>query len=190
MRRAPFFLFALVGVFACTDSPTQSNLSIDLVVSYGVEPSPFFPSATNQLEEVAQHLGVVQGQIGSLCHPPDPCRPDPAIIGQLGAMTNELAALDSRVKAVLSMPPDPIVPGYGELMGAALAAHGAANNVLVAAREAKLGFEPAPFSPVDVAFGLVEGGAFAIQESVMASEFCQPPVGTSNLCLPDVLPGY
>lgn len=190
MKRLPFLLVALTVVLACSDTATQP---IDLEPSFGFEPTPFYPSATNALDAVVHHLEVVEDQVESLCHPPDPCLPDDykpgdvhPVIGKLGAMANELNALDERVKAVLGVEPEPFLPGYDDLKAAAVAVHGGAANVLISAREARMGFEPSPFQP---AFDEVEGGALAIQQSVISSPFCQSAAGL-NICLPDVLPGY
>lgn len=134
---------------------------------------------------MVHHLGVVQGQVEALCHPPDPCLPDPAMVGQLGAVTNELDALDERVKAVLGIEPEPFLPGYSDLLGAAQAVYGGARNVLVAAADAKMGVDPEPFSPLWFAFVEVEGAAGDIQSSVAESDFCRS-AGTLNPCTLDL----
>jgi hypothetical protein len=63
MKRVPFLLVALTVVFACTDTVTEPEPAIDLVVSFGVEPEPFFPSATNELNAAIHHMGVIQERL-------------------------------------------------------------------------------------------------------------------------------
>ncbi len=178
MRRVSLFLLVAPMVLACTDTVIQPNPAMELAVNFGTEPSPFFPSATNELEAVVQHLGVVRDQVGSLCWSEDRCRPDPAVIGQLGAMTSELSAINGQVMAVLDVPNDPTMPGLGELGAAARQVYAAAGFVAEDAGDAIEGFEPTPF--LVAAFGAVIDASGVIRTSVLQSEFCD--VAGANPC--------
>jgi hypothetical protein len=189
MKRLSLFLMAGVLFWACTEAPTAPEPA-ESVALFGTEPSPFYPSATNELDAAVHKLEGVEDRISQfLVMPPDPWKPSDVhpVAGKLGAMENELTALDSKIKAVLAMPPDPYAPTAFRTV--VVAVYDAAGNVLNEAINAKLGFEPTPFYPdVEPAFVAVEGAAAAIQATVVASGHC-PAAGTGTPgCIP--LPGF
>jgi hypothetical protein len=197
MKRLSFLSVAVVLLSACSEAPSAPEISVDPIAVFGVEPMPFFPSATNELNAATHHLEVIGEAFGSLCVPPDECVPDDfkpgyvhPTVGKLGAMVNELHALDDRVNAVLGVEPEPFEPPP-EFDAAVVATFGAAKNVFIQAYLAKAGTEPSPFrDDLIPAFEAVDLAAWAIMVSVDESGYCPTTEeGVSQCVFPtDVMP--
>jgi len=167
MKRGFSVLLSFGLAVACTDGvPTPQPM--DLEPSLGVEPSPFFPVATNELNAVENHLLNIDARlVMAIENPPDPYRPT---VNKLEAMDGELNLLTGRVDLVLAgVPVDEIPPV--EFKTALTTVKGAASEI-----GWKAGFEPCPFVPLP---GLASEGGEIVTLGVEPSPFfpeeaCEP----------------
>ncbi len=156
---------------------------MDLTVSYGIEPEPFFPSATNELNAVTHHLAKIGIRLNDVAdrlfvgH--NEVWPDEVFRG----MINELAMLNERVNALLQAPPDDGKPGYTEFTAALDRVEVEAGGILEVVAEVE-GLIPGDqiFDGVRAALLVIETHATTMVEMI---EDWRCPVGT--ICGPDLL---
>jgi hypothetical protein len=141
MNRTLWFFPSLALLIACTDTPPPSPMALD--PHYGVEPSPFFPSATNELEAISKQVKDIRDRLDVLLtDPPDPYQP---VVGRLSAMTKDVHAQTGHLKLVLaSVPAGSFDGAFGyETFVSALDGVGTAASELAE----RAGVEPTPFAP-------------------------------------------
>lgn len=118
MSRVSFLTLASLSLtVVCGDILSPDPFAVD--PQLGVEPSPFFPSAANQLDAIPNPIKDVWDRLdGLLTDPPDPYQP---VVGNLGAMSNEVNAQTVHLTLILAGVPEGALPddiGYGAFSSA------------------------------------------------------------------------